>query len=55
MSADVAAQGKDRVEVDLYDLGKVIVGEFLAGVPALDAGAGDEDADLVAVGEDLGG
>ena len=54
VGADVAAQGEDGVEVDLHDLGEDIVGKGLAGVAALDAGAGDEDADLVAVGEDLG-
>lgn len=55
MAADVAAQGEDGVEVDLDDLVEVAVGEVLAGVPALDAGAVDEDAHLVAVGQDLGG
>lgn len=52
--AKVAAQREDGVEVDLHDLVEVGVGEPVARVPALDAGAVDEDADLVAVGEDLG-
>lgn len=32
---------------------KVVVGKLLAGVPALDARAVDEDPDLVPVGQDL--
>lgn len=55
MGADVAAQGEDAVDVDLHDLVEVAVGKRLAGVPPLDAGAVDEDADGVAVGEDRGG
>lgn len=51
---DVAAQREGRVEVDLQDLGKVGVGEGLGGVAPLDAGAVDQQADLVAVGEDGG-
>lgn len=55
VGADVAAQGEDAVDVDLHDLVEVAVGKRLAGVPPLDAGAVDEDADGVAVGEDRGG
>jgi hypothetical protein len=55
VGADVAAQGEDGIEVDLHHLGEVAVRERLRGVPALDARAGDEDTDLVAIGEDLGG
>lgn len=54
MGGDVAAQGEGGVEVDLQDLGEVGVREGLGGVAALDAGAVDEEADLVAVGEDGG-
>lgn len=54
MRGDVAAQGKGRVEVHLQNLSKVGVGERLGGVAALDAGAVDQEADLVAVGEDAG-
>lgn len=54
MGADVAAEGEDGVEVDLDDLVEVAVGELFTGVTTLDAGAVDEDADLVLVGEDLG-
>jgi hypothetical protein len=54
VGADVAGEGEDGVEVDLHDLVEVVVWELVAGVAALDAGAVDEDADLVAVGEDLG-
>jgi hypothetical protein len=36
----------------LTDLVEVGIGKLLAGVSPLDAGAVDEDADLVAVGED---
>lgn len=38
----------------LTDIVEVLVGELLAGVSSLDTGAVDEDANLVAVGEDLG-
>lgn len=38
----------------LTDIVEVLVGELLAGVSSLDAGAVDENANLVAVGEDLG-
>lgn len=48
----VAAQREGRAEVDLQHLGKVGVREGLRGVAALDAGAVDEDAQLVPVGED---
>lgn len=51
---NIAAQGKGRVEVDLDDFVKVRVGKGFGRVAALDAGAVDEDADLVAVGEDAG-
>lgn len=54
VGASVAAEGEDGVEVDLDHVVEVLVGELFAGVPSLDAGAVDEDADLVAVGEDLG-
>lgn len=54
MRGDVAAQRKGRVEVDLQDLGEIAVGELFGRVAALDAGAVDEEADLVAVGEDPG-
>jgi hypothetical protein len=50
----VAAEGEDGVEVDLDYLIEVGVGERLAWVSALDAGAVDQDADLVAVCEDFG-
>lgn len=50
----IAAQCKRGVEVDLDDFVEVAVGEGFGGVAALDAGAVDEDADLVAVGEDAG-
>lgn len=52
MRGDVAAERKGCVEVDLDDFVEVGVGESFGGVAALDAGAVDEDADLVAVGED---
>lgn len=52
MRGDVAAQRKGRGQVDLQDLGEVGVGEGFGRVAALDAGAVDEDAQLVAVGED---
>lgn len=45
---------KDGVQVHLQHLGEVGVGEGGAGVTALDARALDQDADLMAVGEDLG-
>lgn len=51
---DVAAEREGRVEVDLQHLEEVGVGELLGGVAALDASAVDEDADLVAVGENGG-
>lgn len=38
----------------LTDIVEVLVGELLAGVSSLDAGAVDENANLVAIGEDLG-
>lgn len=38
----------------LTDIIEVLVGELLAGVSSLDAGAVDENTNLVAVGEDLG-
>lgn len=46
MGADVSAEGEDAVEVDLEDFVEVGVGEEVGGVPALDAGAVDEDADF---------
>lgn len=51
---DVAAQREGRRQVDLQDLGEVGVREGFGRVPALDARAVDEDADLVPVGEDAG-
>lgn len=54
MGRDVATQREGGVEVDLEHLGEVGVGEGLGRVSALDAGAVDEEADLVAVGEDAG-
>lgn len=42
------------MQVDLQDLGEVGVREGFGRVAALDAGAVDEDAELVAVGEDAG-
>lgn len=54
MRGHVPTEGKGGVEVDLDDLIEVAVGEGFGGVAALDAGAVDEDADLVAVGEDTG-
>lgn len=53
--ADVSAEGEDGVEVHLHDLVEVAVRELLRGVSFLDAGAGYEDADLVAVFENFGG
>jgi len=50
----VSAEGENRVEVDLDDLVEVRVGELLAGMPALDASAVDQNAYLVAVCEDSG-
>jgi len=49
---------KGRVEGDVIkkrqktDLVKICIGKRLARMPPLDAGAVDQDADLVAVGED---
>lgn len=52
MRGHIAAQGEGRVEVDLDDFVEVAVRESFRRVAALDAGAVDEDTDLVAVGED---
>jgi len=52
--ADVAAEGEDGVEVDLEDGVPVRGGKLMGGVPALDAGAVEEDVDAVAGVEDGG-
>lgn len=53
MGACVAGEGEDRGEVHLQDFVEVGIGEGGAGVPALDAGAVHQDADRMAVGENL--
>jgi len=52
--ADVAAESEDGVEVDLENGVPVRGGELVGGVPALDAGAVEEDVDTVAGVEDGG-
>jgi hypothetical protein len=54
MRTDIATECEDRVEVHLDDLVEVRVGELVGRVTTLDAGTGDEDGDLVAIGEDVG-
>src|SRR5688572_899302 len=51
MRTDIATECEDRVEVHLDDLVEVRVGELVGRVTTLDAGTGDEDGDLVAIGE----
>ncbi len=53
VGAEVAAEGEDGRQVDLEDFVPVGEGELMGGVAALDACAGDEDRDVVAIGEDL--
>lgn len=52
MRGNITAQRKGRIEVDLDDVVEVAVWELFRGVTSLDTGAVDENADLVAVGED---
>lgn len=54
MRGNIPAQGEGGVEVDLNDFVEIAVGESFRGVTTLDSCAVDEDADLVAVGEDTG-
>lgn len=52
MRAHVPTQSEDGVEVDLHHFGKVGVGKQVGRVSTLDAGAVDQDADGVPIGED---
>lgn len=54
MGVLIAWRGKKQEKLVRCYLIKVAVGKLLAGVPALDTRAVDEDANLVAVGENLG-
>ena len=54
MRAYVPAESEDGAQVDLQHCVPVVEGEFVGGVPALDAGAVEQDRDLVAVAGDLG-